>query len=652
MNVTLLSLSLHNFKGQRDFTLGTFGGQNVDVYGDNASGKTTLADAWFWLLFGKDSQNRASFEIKTLDASGQAIPRLDHEVEAEIFVDGKRLTLRKVLKEKWVTQRGKADAVNSGHTTDYSIDGVPAKESEYAARVAQIASEETFRILTDPYYFAETLHWQKRRKLLLEVCGDVSDAEVVESEPRLASLPGILGERTVDDHMKVLRARRTETVKELDVLPARIDEASRSVLDGDDADWTSAIEGLRSRRAELVSKKMTLQAGGAVASLNAELDEVKRRLTAETQTLDAEARREAAGLREEARLKRSQAADDIAKAESQEREVDLLNSSIMASEAEIAMLRARYESESSKSFVPGSPECPACGQAIPTEKIAAAEAAFNAAKSESLESIQTRGKEHRARVSGFQAKLDELLVSSVSLRTLAQEAAKESAELDARASDIEARAQNEASTSRSALELRTQVADLIRRIEEAREGPAAEVALLDSEISALDTRAKEAEAAQAAVLASQRARHRVDELRAKERELARALESTDKEVFLCEAFVRAKVRLLEDRINVRFASARFRLFKELVNGGLEECCDVSLDGVPYGSLNHGSRVNVGLDVIDTIAGHVGVFPPIFIDNAESVTTLRPTTGQQVRLIVSANDKALRAEAAGAAKATA
>ncbi len=68
----LTRLTLRNFKGISEFILDAQG-ENVTVYCDNAAGKTTLFDAFTWLLFDKDSQNRKDFAIKTLDAAGQVV---------------------------------------------------------------------------------------------------------------------------------------------------------------------------------------------------------------------------------------------------------------------------------------------------------------------------------------------------------------------------------------------------------------------------------------------------------------------------------------------------------------------------------------------------------------------------------------------------
>jgi hypothetical protein len=163
----LISLTLNNFKGIKSFALKPQG-KDINIYGDNATGKTTLADAFMWLLFDKDSQNRKDFQIKTLGQDGEPEHGLEHSVEAVLELEnGKRITLKKVFKEKWTKKRGSATAEFTGHTTDHFIDGVPAKKKEYDEKIAEIADEQIFRLLTDPAYFNQQLHWQKRRELLL-----------------------------------------------------------------------------------------------------------------------------------------------------------------------------------------------------------------------------------------------------------------------------------------------------------------------------------------------------------------------------------------------------------------------------------------------------------------------------------------------------
>lgn len=167
-------LTLRNFKGCRDLTL-DFQGRDTSIYGANGTGKTSIADAFSWLLFGKDSKDQANFDIKTLDENNNPLPGLDHEVEAEMDMGDRTITLKKSYKEVWTKKRGEAAKTFTGHTTDHFLNGVPVQKKEYDAAIADIAPESLFKLLTNPRYFNDQLHWQDRRKMLLDVCGDVSD---------------------------------------------------------------------------------------------------------------------------------------------------------------------------------------------------------------------------------------------------------------------------------------------------------------------------------------------------------------------------------------------------------------------------------------------------------------------------------------------
>src|SRR5690625_1253859 len=203
MVIKLIELRLRNFKGIRDFVLKA-DGESVSVFGDNATGKTTLFDSFVWQLFDKDSQNKSNFDIKTLDEHNNVIHGLEHEVEGVFDINDRRVTLKKVYTEKWTKKRGSVEQEFTGHTTDYYIDGVPTKKKEYTDFIANLVDEDVFKLLTSPTYFNEQLHWEKRRETLLQVCGDVSDEDVIASSTALAKLPAILNGRSIDDHRKVI----------------------------------------------------------------------------------------------------------------------------------------------------------------------------------------------------------------------------------------------------------------------------------------------------------------------------------------------------------------------------------------------------------------------------------------------------------------
>ncbi|MHB1418871.1 MAG: hypothetical protein ACYCX4_04675, partial [Bacillota bacterium] len=241
------------------------------------SSEKTLLDSFLWLLFGKDSQNKKDFALKTLDAANNPIPGIDHDVEGVFKVNDRPLTLKKSYKEKHTKKRGSAMTEFTGHTTDHFIDGVPVSEKEYSDRIAGIIDENIFKLLTSPTYFNEQLHWQKRREILLQICGDVDDAEVIASDRSLAKLPDILNGRKLDDHRKVIAAKRADINKELGKIPVRIDEATRSLPDISAIHPDKLQEDILELKAIKDEKQgilLQLQSGGEVARLRNQLSAI------------------------------------------------------------------------------------------------------------------------------------------------------------------------------------------------------------------------------------------------------------------------------------------------------------------------------------------------------------------------------------------
>lgn len=642
--LSLDRITLRNFKGIRDLTVEPNGG-DLTIYGQNATGKTTVADAFYWLLFDKDSAGRKDFDIKTLDRdSGLAFQSLDHTVEAALALpDGERVVLSKTYREKHERKRGSATAEFTGHTTDYSVNGVPLKEREYAERVRAICDESRFRLLTDPHAFNGQLKWQDRRKTLLEVCGDVTDADVIASSPALAELPAILGKATLDDYRKVIDARKKAINEELRTLPARIDEADRSMPadPGEaavDASLPDKIKALNEERA-------TVTAGGTVAVKTKKL----RELEAEGQQIQNRLNEDGRKAVDEAHTLRQaklHAADDA------DRKVVQIEGFIADQEAKRSRhekrreeLRAEWNLENAKEFKDGSPDsCAACGQPLPADKVAEARAKaleeFNLSKANRLKVITEEGEAAKSaseecdrQIAKSKENLERDRAEAKRIREEAEAVVVPAATVVDASKDPEFVKNTEARKA-----LASEIADL-------QQSGTSELSRIDAEIQELHQLVDAAARAQAAREQRETTARRIEELKAREKSLNEEFERLAQELFLTEEFVRTKVSMLTERINAKFGMARFKLFDVLVNGGLEECCEATYMGVPFASLNHGAQINVGLDVVNALARHYQFAPPVFVDNAESVTSIIPTEGQQIRLVVSAADKSLRVEAA-------
>ncbi|MRN56799.1 hypothetical protein [Paenibacillus monticola] len=653
--IVLERLTLRNFKGAKELVLSANGG-NVSAYGDNGTFKTTLFDGFIWLLFGKDSQNKADFEIKGLDSAGKVLQhKLEHEVEGVFIIDNRPRIFRRVFSEKWTKKRGSATDAFEGHETNYFIDGVPVKKGEYTAEVDSIIKEDLFKLLTSPSFFNEQLKKEERRKTLLEVCGDLTDAEVIHGNKDLELLPAILGDRDIDAHKKVVTARCTKINGEIKDLPVRISEVQRQMPDTSELDEESLKDDIATLRGRIEAKEAELSrilSGGEIVvkenqirAIESELLDIKNRL--QSKVLDQVA------------IKRDQVSQIHIEVDKYRRTIEDKQQRIVQNER-LAESRRQDADRLRKEFAGlkeltfehpqgHDPNCPTCGQALPDDQVKAAhdkaEADFNRQLAERKERINASGKAAVAEAQKFvqeiirlQGEIDGMKDALAILETELTDADAELTDLRAGVKDPAADPQY-ASKQAKAVGVQLQIDDLKASVQDTAADARNDIRRQRDEITEMERDLVKFDGVR-------KAQARIVELEEQEKALASEYERLQHELFLMEEFTKRKVSMLDTKINSKFRLARFRLFEDQINGGLKEVCDTLYKGVPYdGGLNNAARINVGLDIINTLGEHYGFSAPIFVDNAEAVTRLIDTNAQVIRLVVSEADKQLRIETA-------
>lgn len=647
----LKSLKLKNFKGIKSLEL-VANGQDLRIYGDNATGKTTVYDAFLWLLFDKDSQNRSDFAIKTLNKNGEPIHHLDHEVEGVFEVDGDTVELRKVYREKWVKPRGKVEQEFSGHETDHFIDGVPVKKNEFVARVGQIAPEDQFKLLTSPTYFNEQLGWQKRREMLLEVCGDVTDEDVIKSNEALAKLPGILGKRSLKDHKKVITARRTEINKELDRIPVRIDEVTSGLPDISAIENPTAIETdlekLTKAKAAKESELTSLLSGGNQGEIKRQMAEIEAQMLTIETAYKWEHAKKVGEVESNIKVCQDAIRDVQRKISSKTDDLEHSQERIKATEKRMTELRDKWhEVNAWESQSKANETCPTCGQNLPPEKVQETKerllAEFNTTKALTLEQINEEGKAKKSELEKTLLAIKDLEKEIADLESRLDLLAEDNAKLNADVAKLNATFDDYKDLPEYK-KLVTEKDKLQKALDGDQLAIEPEKERIEAEIKSLNEAADAILKAKANLELHQQGEKRIRELEAQQTALATEFEKLEQELYLIELFIRTKVGLLTERINSKFKFARFKLFEEQVNGGLAEVCETTYNGVPYSSgLNNGARINIGLDIINTLSEHFGFSAPVFIDNREAVTELIDVNTQVISLIVSEQDKTLRIE---------
>lgn len=636
----LTKLELLNFKGLKAFTI-NFNG-DVIIRGDNATGKTTVFDSVCWLLFGKDSLDRADFEIKTLDG-GEPIHKVNHEVTGTFTLDeGGTVELKRVYREKYSSPRG-GEVTLTGHTTDYFVDGVPKKEKEYKEIVNSLVDENIFKLITNPLYFNETYSWQNRRKLLLEMCGDISDEDVIAEYSELKALTDILSGHSVDDHRKVVAAKKTAINKELDMIPVRIDEAlrgkptidtPRDVLIQEISLATTTLETLEADKALLVN-------GHAVVDTRAELRDVQRRLMARESELQMEYKKQSALKSNEYDMVVSELNNLSSKVESTKHRLDTSNRDIQRIESVIDELMHQRQQVNEDAFVMDIDEvCPTCGQKLPAEQIQAArekaETNFNLRKSKRLEEINQSIELKQQDIENIK-KRDAGLEPVETLEALikAKELVKQT--ITDEIGQLTAPVLDDDSIY---ADLKAEEFMLQMKLDESNTDHSEEIADIDKRIATTKEHRFNLETELNKYEEAKRIDTRVAELESQQAELAAEKSKLDEASYLMDEFVKAKVNMLEDVINSRFKLARFKMFNVILNGNVEECCETTYKGVPYRSMNNAARINVGLDIINALTSYFKVNAPVFIDNAEAVTEFVPVNSQTIKLIVDESEPQL------------
>lgn len=633
--MTLKRLRLRNFKGIRDFELRA-DDKSVSVYGANESGKSSVADAFTWLLFGKDMQDRTEtkFGIKTRE-NGRVVHHLEHEVSATFEHDSRVFSLRRVYLETWSRKRGTDKDELTGHTTNYFIDDAPVSKSEYTSFIASICDESKFKMLTVPNYFAETLEWKERRAILSQIVGDIDDLAVIASDDSLASYLRVKANLSHDQAKARVRDQMKLRREQLELLPARIDEAQRQIVEIEDSDLLDvrkerALKEIAELRAVIETPKTA-----PIESPHA----VEIRLTREKHD-EVSARRRAeymAWVDTRSAITKSYR-DEIARfdekrAELAREQVKLVSETKTAQIELDAQIARRDALDKEHDWL--AETCPACKQALPKEELDSARHAFAEQK-----------KTLNATIAQLSARVNDKNVA----KKIA-ELTKQIEQIEAETKQLEADRDKHLATVFDESEFADELAALEARLDELRK-------LNDDFLSKLtaDAPTYEAERAKidelsvivqhvdrqkAQIDMNEKIRARVEELSILRQQTSAELVDLERDLYTLESFERVKSEMMTKSVNQLFNGVEFILFRDFISGGLEPCCDVVYKGVPYSEgLNTAGRAQAGIEIINVLSKEFGLTMPIIVDNRESVTRLPESESQIISLIVSPEHKNL------------
>jgi len=656
LQIKLNWIRLKNFKGIKEFTLNAQG-LNVNVLADNGRGKTTLQDSFFWLLFGKDSTGRdgKTAKIKPQDENGKDIHHLQTEVEAELLVDGKPLKIKKMQEEKWTRKRGSDTKELTGNTVNYWWDEVPVKESEFKQKSSLLLDENIFKMITDPFYFNSQMKWQDRRRLLLEICGDASQEEVIASDEKLAKLTEILSGKSIEDYKKVLADKIKRLKKEKEDIPPRIDELTRGlpnteedyseiekeverykdILAGIESEMTNAnaiVEAYKQKHEKLYALKGQLER--VKSRIDSEAGATRRKLLEEKSELEEGKYTLESSIRTLQRIIKEN--EDTIQNNSKLRESLVKEwNSLKAEKSEV--LKEEFQ-EPQEDFI-----CPTCRQELPEEtkeaKLEEMRSNFRHQIKNKITAIDLKIKENESK--GFSLKAStETAQKAIEDSSIELEQKRESLlKLINKIREIDQELQKpvdqpDYSKDQEYLSLEEQISTLQSELERPIEDTT--IALRQKKIE-IQQKIDECNTILNTKDVIEKNKKRIEELKAEEKRISALITELEGHQYLLERFVVAKVNYLEDKINSKFKSVKFKMFEENIsNDGIKECCEalVNTNGsyVPFADANLAGKINAGLDCINALGNYYGVVAPIWIDNRESVSEIIDTNSQIINLI--------------------
>jgi len=616
MKVT--EIRIVNFKGIKELILNT-DGKSVEITGDNGTGKTTVGDAISWLVTGKDTAGSAKFSIKPLNENGTEQHGLETSVGMKIEHEGHLITFKKTYNEKWTRRRGSSVKELTSHTIGYFIGNGSVKTKVWDAEIERFFGDsETFRILTDPMFFSSELHWKKRREILCNFCDFVGPKEVFTHNPDLKPLEDDLDGATVESYWEAKRQERTDINRQITEISPRIDEQMKRIYPPENVDRVkqeleTAKQTVERLREELVSvpvpdnsenKAFIFKIGEAIKEVQIEKDRIWKEHYA---AVDA------------ARTAYNEARHVLS---DHHRKVERHGELVAEAVTKVDALKDEYRKAAR--VQPGN--CPSCGQPIP-------EARFRASRTATLENITRNGKAAKARMQRLQSERQELMSKTDGLTAEVSKHGKALNKLTAPdTSKLDEELEVLIEQNRKATGALSTDPDSSKAISEKK----AELQQAERQLDKLKTE-------WARIEASADAEKRVEELKEEEIRLGTEFEKVEKKLALCETYQTNQSELIEASLNRKFENINFALFRTQMNGGVEEICEASFNGIPFGSgLNLGARVNAGLEIIGVLQEYYKMNPILIIDNAESVTEIKfPENTQFIKLVVAKGQKKLK-----------
>lgn len=615
------------------------------IFAQNYRGKSSIVDAFFWVLFGKSSTGNSEgkqFQPRRYDKDGNPINHVDVIVELELDVDGKPVTVKKVQKQNWVRKRGAEVETYEGDTNEYFWNEVPVKETEHKRRVAEIIDEEVFRMITNPHAFVSKKQ-DEQRKFLVEKVAQITDedvfAEIFKGTYSAADeeLRDMLQKNTLEEIKAINKKALQDYKQQQEQIPVRIDEVSKSIIDIDFAEQELALSALKEKLTDVENRIAdTSKAYDEVNRIKAEIAQVK----GELDQIERDAKAKLDGQKYEIvkkieKLLREQQSVEyeynmtLANIERKKNNIKRNKEFLEESRRQYASVKAEIAVIENEQFDEKSFNCPTCGQLLPPEEQEVIRSKYETEKKKRIETAQKKleGVIEQGNLINESIKKDEAEIVELEKKLKEQEENK--LQIEKHVAEVQEELDKLPNISvveycegiPRYLDFKVRLSELEKQLDNAVKVTTDTDTLIQSltaEKKGIQEQIEKVQRTLALKKTIDDAKDRIEELREELRKATQNAADCEKVLFLIEKFEKAKMELLSEKINSKFRLIKWMLFRPQKNGGVEQVCIPMIHGSPYGENTTSSteQLMIGMDIIATLQEIFEVKAPIFIDNKE------------------------------------
>lgn len=626
-------------------TLDTDFSMKTVLSGQNEVGKSTVKRIILDVLNCHDENDREITGIRPHDESGVEIDDVDIVRAVTFEIDGKEKTLKKVTRQK----RNKKGEI-TGSVTDYSINDVPYKMADYN----QYINDNMAELGVLPFCLnAMTLlnkSQAEQRLALASYFGTRTDKEICDMFPQFAELKSMFDDGDVDQLKKVCRGKLNGTggrngskglIKERDEISTRIDtihstneyidlaelelqkktyEPQLKEIEDKLSDYNKILEGKQKATEDIMNLKF-------------ELSDMERKANADNQKKRMELQLQLDGFNASIRKTESMIRAGKASIKCSEREIG-------DCAIDLEKVRADWKKAKELAFDESSINCPMCGQKLPEDKIESMRAEFDERKAKNLKALEDKGNAlsstSKELKQAIEDKKKEIADLEAELKELTEKCDIVAKELKKVPTDVDMTGNSEYQALKAKIEEKEKdladendTSELIRKLKNERNELLRQVSSVDTKI-------------ELGVANNKRVDDSIADLEDKRKDLNQEIADWERKLDLLKEFTRKKNELLQADVNKYLNFATAKLFRPLLNGDIEECCDFVYNGEAYArNLNHGARMLTEVDICRAFQKVASVNFPIIIDDTESVDDWRiPQIDNQLILLKHTQDKEL------------